>query len=126
MTGRNALGTFILAWFGSVLFSFSAAAFGTQRQIDARRGGKPKGDTDGLKIQIVHIENIAVRVTGIGQDVTSVSISGGAVEVIILFNQSLQLALDIGYLAGGKLVLVERHLGRLQVAQKARFFGCEK
>lgn len=126
MPRGDGLGSFSL-WITPVLLSScSRTPLGTQRQVDPRRRGKSKRDAHCLKVQIVNVKNISVRMTSVGQDITSVSIPCRPIEVIVLFNQALQLALNVCDLAGRKFILVKCHLGSLQIAQKSCFFRGQK
>jgi hypothetical protein len=117
----NRFGRFSLAVV-SVLLS-SSSSLGTQRQVHPWRRSKAKRDTHRLQVQVVNIENVSVRMARIGQNITSIGIAGGSIQVVILFNQPLKLALDVGHLACGEFVLVQRHLGSFEIAQEASFFG---
>lgn len=54
-----------------------------------------------------------------------VCLLGGLVKVVVLRNELLQLRLNVSDLRPRELVLVERDLGGLQVAQKAQFLRAQ-
>lgn len=97
--------------------------FQRQRNVDVDFGWnletKSFGNLD--QIQRIHVKYFLVRVTGVGLQVASVAVSCRLVQIIIFFNQLFQLSLHIRNFRYGKRVLIQRHLGMLQVSQKAQF-----
>lgn len=53
--------------------------------------------------------------------VRAVTILGGLMQVIILFDELFQLTLYIGDLVGWELILVQGNTGMLEVSQEAKF-----
>lgn len=54
----------------------------------------------------------------VGEQVGAVCVARAGVQVEVLLHQLLQLALHVGQLALGELVLVQRHLGFLHMTTK--------
>lgn len=75
------------------------------------RNSKTKGACNCCHIQAVHVEDLLELVAVVGKDVGSVCILGTLVQVIVLLNKALQLALHVGNLAGRELILVQGDLG---------------
>jgi len=84
--------------------------------MDAHPGGscEAKGLGDGLEVQHVHVEDVLELVGVVGQDVAPVRVLGALVQVVVLLHQLLKLALHVGYLAAGEVVLVQGHPSLLQ------------
>mmetsp|Transcript_24334 Transcript_24334/g.55494 ORF Transcript_24334/g.55494 Transcript_24334/m.55494 type:complete len:394 (+) Transcript_24334:148-1329(+) len=99
---------------------------GAERQVDPRRGVEPEGLRHRRQIQLVHVEDVPMRMARVGQKVAPIRVAGGLVQVIILVHQPLELALHVGHLAGRKLVLVEAHLEVGEVSEEAGFLGGEE
>ena len=74
----------------------------------------------------MHVENVLVLVVGIGKNVAPVRLARALVKVIILFHNLLQLGLDFGNFALGKVKLLDGHLGIPKVLQKLKFLGHEE
>jgi hypothetical protein len=97
-----------------------------KRHVHSRGCRKAKGLADRLKVELVHIKDISLRMTGIGQQVAAIGISGGPVQVVVGLDQTLQLRLNVGDLVGREFVFVESHLGGFQILEKTSFFGCQQ
>mmetsp|Transcript_16939 Transcript_16939/g.48947 ORF Transcript_16939/g.48947 Transcript_16939/m.48947 type:complete len:423 (+) Transcript_16939:355-1623(+) len=107
----------------SALIPSSAALGVTERQIDPGRTRETKRRPHRLQIQIVHVENISQRMTRVRQQIRSIRVPRGAIQVIILLDETHQLTLDVGHLFGGEFVLVEGDPCGLEITEEARFFG---
>jgi len=116
VTRGHTLGSIVVGFTAVLLSSFTGATLDAEGDIDTRRRRKAKRNTHGLQIQVVHIENITMGMTCVGQNITSIRIARRAIEVIILFNQALQLTLNIGNLARRELIFVQGYLGGFQVS----------
>lgn len=79
----------ILATLGLELLSIVSSlcvSLGTKCQVYSWRCGKAECQTDCLQVQLVHIENVSQRMTGIGQKIASVRITRRLVQIVVLFN----------------------------------------
>jgi len=69
---------------------------GTKSQIDSRRGGKSKGQSDADQIQLMNIKNIPVRMRGVCEEVAAIGVPGALIQIIIFLNEALQGGLYVG------------------------------
>lgn len=68
------------------------------------------------------VENVFELVGVVCQNIAAVSVLGTLIEVVVLFHNLLQLALDVGNLGAGKFVLIQRHSSGLQsIAINAKY-----
>ncbi len=79
-------------------------------QLDLGRGVEPEGLCDLLQIQLLHLEAVLQAVRRVGVDVAPVRVPAAPVQVVVLFDQPLQLGLDVGHLVLRKRVLVRCHV----------------
>lgn len=89
--------------------------------VDPRRGVEPKRLGHLLQVQLGDVEHGPQAVAGVGVDVALEAVLGRLVEVVVLHDQLLQLALDVDDLVGRELELGHGHAGLLEVAQEGGF-----
>ena len=68
---------------------------GAQRDVDPRRRRKPKALGHLDQVQLVHVEDGPQAVRRVRLQVRSVPVLGRLVEVVVLGDERLQLALDV-------------------------------
>ena len=74
----------------------------------------------------MHVVHVLERVRVVREYVRAVGVSRALVQVVVLLHQLLQLALHVGDFLVRELVLVQRHLGALEVFQKRELLGDEE
>lgn len=85
---------------------------GTQRDVNPRRCVEAKALGHLLEIQLGDVEDGPQAVAGVRVDVGLEAVLGRLVEVVVLRDQLLELALDVDDLLGGELKLGHGHLAR--------------
>lgn len=110
------------------------AAQAAHGQRDRRRNREAKRLGDLGQVEVVHVEDALERVRGVALDVSAEAVARRLVQVEVLGDELLELrqsvqpgshlpshlTLDVRNLVVREAILVERHLGRLEEAQKPK------
>ena len=78
------------------------------------------------EIKLVDVEDASEGVAGVSVQVRPVAVLGGLVEVVVLADQLLKLALDVEDLVLGEVVFDHGDLGSLEMGQKADLVGLDE
>ena len=81
---------------------------------------------DREQVERVHVKHVLQRVLRVRIHIGHVGRARRLVQEKVLFNQRLELRLHLGDLGLGELEFVQRHLGRLEHAQKGELLGQQK
>lgn len=78
------------------------------------------------QVQLVDVEHRAQRVARVRVQVAAVAVLGALVEVVVLRDELLEQALDVGDLVGGEVELDDRHARLLEVREEADLGGLQE
>lgn len=106
---------------GVAAFQFVAAH--AEVDVHARRHCEAEGSADALQVDLLHIENILVRVRRVAQQVGAEGVLRTVVQIEVLLNQHRHLRTDLRHLMRRELILLQLHFGVLQVLQELQLLG---
>lgn len=94
--------------------------------INAGRRGEAEALGNLGEVELVHVVNGAKRVRGVCVKVRLEGLLGALLQVVVLADELLQLALDVLDLLGGELELDDGHTRCLEVRQEANLVGLQE